>query len=388
MRILLIANGIVGDRASGMSGGDVRIIEIAKHWAQNGHEIHLMGSSASVELCRQRGLTVTAHVVPWQGGEGRWSFVLRAISVCVRLPRSLLRLHPDVVVSANEQLYDTLPGMMLKLWYRKRMRWGVVVHWLPQWRFWRRRGSRWLPSLAFLISERASLLLAALLADRTLAVSASTARELQRVLFPMRRVTTVDCGVDLAATRAVAAAPQTPRYAAATMMRVQAEKGVFTLIQAWRLVVEASPNAKLAIIGGGRDLPAARARIRALSLDGNIDVLGMVPDTTQAFTILRTAQIFLHPSYKENWAIVIGEAMALGLPVVGFDLPELLEVWGDAFRAVPTGDVRGLADETLALLADAQGRGDLATRGLARVRSLDWSIVAGHELAAITQGAA
>ena len=34
------------------------------------------------------------------------------------------------------------------------MRWAVVAHWLPPGRFWRRRRSRWLPSLAFLISER------------------------------------------------------------------------------------------------------------------------------------------------------------------------------------------------------------------------------------------
>ncbi len=371
-----------------MSGGDVRLIEIAKHWAQTGHEIHVMGSAASVELCRQRGLAVTAHVVPWQGGEGRWPFVLRAITVCVRLPRSLLRLHPDVAVSANEQLYDTLPGVILKLWHRSRMRWAVVVHWLPPWRFWRRRRSRWPHSLAFLISERASLLVAALFADRALAVSASTARELQRVRFPMRRVSTVECGVDLATTRALAAAPQAPRYAAATMMRVQAEKGIFTLIQAWQMVVAATPNAKLAIIGGGSDLQAARERVRALGLDGNIDVLGMIPDTTQAYTVLRTAQLFVHPSYKENWAITIGEAMALGLPVIAFDLLELMEVWGDAFRAVPIGDVRALANEILALLVDEQGRCELAARGLARVRSLDWSMIATRELAAIMQDAA
>ena len=383
MRILLIVNGIAGRKAVGVAGGDIRVIEVAKHWAQAGHEVHLMGSAASTDLFERRGLTVRPHIVAWHGGESRWSFMLRAITVCVRLPRSLLRLQPDVIVSANEQLYDTLPGLMLKLWYRGRVRWAVVAHNIPAWRFWQREGHHWYQSLAFLVSERLSLLLAALGANRLLAVSPATTRQLHGLGFPRGRVVSVPCGVDLAALDAIARTTQARRYDAATIMRVSVEKGIFTLIDAWKLVVAAAPSAKLAIVGGGIDMEAAQARVRALGLDGNIDFLGLILDATQAFTTLRTARLFLHPSYKENWAIAIGEAMALGMPVIAFDLPELEEVWGDAFRAVPKGDTSAFADEILALLADDTGRRNLAERGRARVRSLDWADIAERELAAI-----
>ena len=363
-----------------MAGGDIRVIEIAKHWARTGHDLHLMGSAASVDLCRQRDLDVQPHMVPWQGGESRWSFILRAIAVCVGLPRSLLRLKPDVVVSANEQLYDTLPGLMLKLWYRKRARWAVVAHAIPEWRFWRREGHHWYQSLAFLVSERLSLLVAALGANRLLAVSPATTRQLAALGFPKGRMTTVPCGVDLATLDAIARTTTERPYEAATIMRVSAEKGIFTLIDAWKLVVAANPTARLAVIGGGIDMEAAQARVRTLGLEDNIDFLGLILDTTRAFTTLRTAKVFLHPSYKENWAIVIGEAMALGMPVIAFDVPELREVWGEAFRAVPRGDSSAFAREVLALLADEPGRRDLAQRGLARVRSLDWADIAQREL--------
>lgn len=371
-----------------MAGGDIRIIEVAKHWAQAGHELHLMGSVATADLFRRRDLRAQPHIVAWQGGEGRWSFVLRAITVCVRLPRSLLRLQPDVVVSANEQLYDTLPGLMLKLWYRKRVRWAVVAHAIPAWKFWQREGHHWYQSLPFLVSERLSLLLAALAANRLLAVSPATTRQLHSLGFPKRRVITVPCGADLAALDAIARTTQERRYDAATMTRVSAEKGIFTLIDAWKLVVGAAPNAKLAIIGGGIDMEAAQARVRALGLEGNIDFLGLILDTTRAFTTLRTARLFLHPSFKENWAIVIGEAMALGMPVIAFDLPELKEVWGEAFRAVPRGDTSAFAGEILALLADDQARHDLVERGLARVSSLDWAEIGERELEAILESGA
>ena len=383
MRILLIANGVAGMKASGLSGGESRLIEIARHWVRAGHELHLMSGPAGVDLLRQQKLSVTPHIVPWWGRDGRSWFVLRAITVCLLLPRSLLRLRPDVIVSANDQLFDTLPGFMLKLWYRKRVRWAVVVHWLPAWRFWERQGPHRLYALMFLLSEHLSLLLTVLLANRVLAVSPSTARRLKRIYFPMSRVVTVACGVDLAAARAGVAAAHTLRHDAVLMKRLQASAGVFDLIGAWEMVVAARPDAKLAIIGHGIDAEAARKRVRVRGLEGNVDFLGAIYDTAEKFGIVSASRLFVLPSHEENWAIVIGEAMALGVPVVAYDLPELKEVWGEAYRAVPKGNVRALASQILALLADEQGRRELTRRGLDRVSTLDWSIIAEHELAAI-----
>ena len=384
MRILLIANGIV-DAEGGVSGGEVRLIEIARHWVRAGHDVHMMSGPGGVDLCSRLDLAVTPHVVGGVTAHSRWSFAARTVLSGLRLPRPLLHLHPDVIVSANEQLYDTLPGAILKLRRRRHTRWAVVVHWLPPWRFWRRGHSRWLNSLAFLISERISLVLAALFADRALAVSASTARQLRRARFPMGRVSAVECGVDLAATRSLAGALQALRYDAVFMKRVQAVKGIFDLIDAWGLVVAARPAATLAIIGGGIDAEAAQERVRVRGLDDNIDFLGAIFDASEKFSLVGASRMFVLPSHEENWAIVIGEAMALGVPVVAYDLPELTEVWGNAFRAVPRGDIRALASEILALLADEQGRRDLAKRGLDRVSSLDWSVVAKRELAAIME---
>ncbi len=384
MRILLIANGIV-DSKGGVSGGEMRLIEIARHWVRAGYDVHMMSGPGGVDLCSRLDLAVTPHVVGGVTAHSRWSFAARTVFSCFRLPRSLLHLDPDVIVSANEQLYDVLPGAILKVRRPRRTRWAVVVHWLPPWRFWRRGASHWLHTLALLISERASLMLAALLADRALAVSASTARQLQREHFPMRRVSTVACGVDLATTRALAAAPQALRYDAVFMKRIQAVKGIFDLIDAWALVVAVRPAAKLAIIGGGMDAAAAQQRVRVRGLEDNIDFLGAIFDAAEKFRLVSASRLFVLPSHEENWAIVIGEAMALGVPVVAYDLPELTEVWGNAFRAVPRGDIRALASEVLALLADEQGRRDLAKRGLDRVSSLDWSVVAKRELAAIME---
>ena len=60
MKILFIANVIFGENP-GLSGGEIRFIEIAKFWASKGHEIHLMSSKGGKTLCNNLGLEVIFH---------------------------------------------------------------------------------------------------------------------------------------------------------------------------------------------------------------------------------------------------------------------------------------------------------------------------------------
>ena len=369
-------NGLVREQ---VDGGCVRIIEIAKQWQRAGHDIHLMGSAQAGASCRQWGLEPTLHTSRWRGGRSRWWLALHSITVCLFLPRSLWRLSPDLIVTSHDQPYDVLPGVMLKLWRWRRARLAVSVPMMPAWRFWRRRGPPWYNALAFLVAQRLSLLLAAVLADRTLAVARATARQLRRSGFPMGRVTAVACGVNLNALRGVSPDPETPRYDAVSVGRLAAAKGVFDLVAAWEIVVARKPDAKLAIIGDGPDQDVLHQRVQRRGLANNVDMLGAV-DTDEKNRCVSASRLFTLPSHEESWSIAMSEAMALGAPVVAYDLPELLEVWGDAYHAVGEGDIPALAGAILSLLDDDISRGDLARRGLARVRELDWSVIAEREL--------
>ncbi len=369
-------NGLVREQ---IDGGCVRIIEIARQWQRAGHDIHLMGSAQAGITCQQWGLTPTTHITRWRVGEGRWWIVLHSLAVCLFAPLSLWRLKPSLIVTAHDQPYDVLPGAMLKLQNWKRARLGVVVHLVPVWRFWRRQGPRWYHALAFLLAHRLSLLCAALFANCTLAVSRATARQLRRTGFPMRRVAAVACGVDLAAMGAVTPNQRQPRCDATSVGRTAASKGVFDLIDAWALVVSQRPGAKLAMIGDGPDQDGVSDRIRYWGLEENVDLLGSTTNAEKDQCV-GACRVFVLPSHEENWSIAMAEAMALGVPVVAYDLPELLEVWGDAYQAVPEGDIPALAGAILSLLDDEPRRHELAGRGLARVSELDWSVIAEREL--------
>ncbi|MCY4112337.1 MAG: glycosyltransferase family 4 protein [Chloroflexi bacterium] len=377
LRILLIMNGLVREQ---IDGGCVRIIEIAKQWQRAGHEIHLMGSEQAGISCRQWGLEPTLHTSRWRGGQGRWWLALHSITVCLFLPLSLWRLRPDLIVTSHDQPYDVLPGVMLKLQRWRGVRLAVSVPMMMRWRFWRRQGPRWYNALAFLVAQRLSLVFAAVFADRTLALGLATARQLRGTGFPMRRAAAVAAGVDLAGIRAAVPSPPAVQYDAVLVGRLAASKGALDLIDAWQIVVAGKRDAKLAVIGDGPDGEAMKDRIRIHGLEGHVDFLGPILDTAEKFRWIGASRLFALPSHEESWSIAMAEAMALGVPVVAYDLPELLEVWGDAFHAVPGGDIAAFGAAVSFLLTDAPVRHGLAERGLARVSELDWSVIAEREL--------
>jgi len=378
MKILIIANSIVGAEP-GFTGGESRFIEIAKNWAAAGHEIHLMSSASGKTLCDRAGLPVILHETSRDTMTSRLTFLLRTLRLPFTLPKIIGDFRGEVVYSTNEQLYDVIPALYLKLKHGRNIRWATVVHWLPPLLFWKRRSSKFLNSLLFLISERTSVYLAGMFGDRLLAVSESTKAQLLRTFVPKRKVAAVACGVNYDEIQGYLSAGE-KRYDAVFMKRVQAVKGIFDLIDVWKDVLRARPGARLLVIGEGIDSAEAQRRAREYGSGDSIEFTGTIYDPRRKYGLLSQAKLFILPSYEENWAIVVGEAMAAGLPVVAYGLPELVAVWKDGFAAVETGNTAALRDEMLRLLNDDRRRQELSARGRSIVREYDWKMIARREL--------
>src|SRR3990172_1839220 len=150
MRILFISNAIFGE-SPGLSGGETRFIEIAKSWARNGHEIHLMSSKWGKILCDNLGLEVVFHNISNARKVGRITFILRALKALFFLPKSLRNFKEGVVYSANEMIFDVIPALRMKLNNRKGIRWTTVVHWLPPAPWIRKKSNFFYATLFFII---------------------------------------------------------------------------------------------------------------------------------------------------------------------------------------------------------------------------------------------
>ena len=156
--------------------------------------------------------------------------------------------------------------------------------------------------------------------------------------------------------------------------RLVPEKGVHYLIPAFRAL---KTDCSLVIAGDGSQSPAYTAQLKELANgDSRIRFTGDVRGELLE-ELLSNARLFVQPSELEGLSIGLIEAMSYGLPCVASDIPENLEVVGDAglrFRSKSIEDLRIVLDEAI---NDAVLIRQLAAQARRRVESrFTWDIVA------------
>jgi len=373
-------NGIVSRNGEpGISGGDIRMFEILRH--ANEWDAELFTSAAGRELCRRLNVRARVRVFPYAA-----EFASPILENALRIVRSCLSLPKERVVlsvSSCEHLYDVVPAALLKIF--RGVKWAAVVHWVedPPWT--NTRGNT--PALrryVYHYSRRLAWKIIGRFADRVLAVSHITAAKLiDRHLVPASKVASVACGVNYDRIQDAVCERPTKRYAAVFLKRLNHGKGVFDLARIVATVAKSKPDVRLLVLGDGPgDVVAAfEAEIARLGVSRNIHVAGAIYDEMDKYRALLSAETFILPSYEENWAIVIGEALAAGLPVIAYGLSEIVPVWKEHVRWVPTGDVRCFAETLLDVLARIESFDPAPQKAF--MRSFDWAEIAKADVAAV-----
>lgn len=153
-------------------------------------------------------------------------------------------------------------------------------------------------------------------------------------------------------------------------------KGIYTLLEAFDIVVAAFPQATLTIAGDGLELDAVRRYVEAKPWAANARVLGPV-SRAELPQLLRTATVYCLPSYDEPYGMSVLEAMAAGRPVVATSGGGLGYLLTDGAVAVAPHDASALAKALVDVLgAPSQVR---AAMGAANRREISatyaWSAV-------------
>ena len=143
-------------------------------------------------------------------------------------------------------------------------------------------------------------------------------------------------------------------------------KGHAVLLQSMARVIANHPGAYLIIIGDGPLRGELETQAGELGILDHVKFLGFVDEPGRYMAAL---DIFVLPSIKEPFGIVILEAMALGLPVVatrGGGVPDIIEDSVSGLLAEPE-DAESLADAIERMLADKDLREKLARHSLQMV---------------------
>jgi glycosyltransferase involved in cell wall biosynthesis len=153
-----------------------------------------------------------------------------------------------------------------------------------------------------------------------------------------------------------------------------AHKGQDILLQAMPKVISKVPDAKLWIVGEGRDSAKLVKLAKELRLEVNVEFTGPVINTTKA-SYLRNSQVLCISPRTESFGVVYLEAMAYGLPIVTTKIGGIPEVVGDSAILVPANDPNALADALIRVLTDWRLAEDLREKSLERVKRFDWDIL-------------
>lgn len=161
------------------------------------------------------------------------------------------------------------------------------------------------------------------------------------------------------------------RKIALFLSRIDRKKGLDLLLPAFKEVLKKSPDTALVIAGQGDSALIGELRRQSVELGINQAVVwpGFLSGAKK-FAAMADADLFVLPSYSENFGIAVVEAMAMGLPIIITDQVGIhQEVAAHHAGLVVTTAVEPLKHAILQLLSDAPLRQTLGRNGAALAHS-------------------
>ncbi len=132
------------------------------------------------------------------------------------------------------------------------------------------------------------------------------------------------------------------------LSRLNPEKGITELLQAFERVTEAYPDARLKLAGetDGIEGTPAQELLDRLCKNGSAEYMGEISDVP---SFMRSIRCFVFPSYREGTPRAVLEAMSCGRPVITTNAIGCRETVTEGYSGtlVPPRDARALYDAML-----------------------------------------
>lgn len=292
-------------------GAEKRFYEIGKRLAQEGNDVHLYGMKSweGKSVIEYEGMTLhgVCRNYPLYTDSGR-----RSIFQAIMFGLAVWRLwkEPFDVIDCCGFPYFSLFPLRLITWVRGKKLYST---WHEVWglEYWK----KYLGLLGIFgyIIERCAVLLP----DTIISVSDGTSSSIMHKLGRKNNVVVIPNGLDIDKIKDIL--PAAEKSDLIYVGRLIAHKNIDMLVRATGLLVKNNPELLLMIVGDGPERKNIEKLVAQLQIGKNVRFVGFVEDHDEVLAYMHASKVFVLPSTREGFGIVVIEANTCGLPVITTD---------------------------------------------------------------------
>jgi len=354
-----------------VGGADKRLWELARKLAENSkHEVHIYGmkwwQGPDTIVTNNVHLHGVCKVRELYNEDGVRS-IKEALVFSLKVLLPLLKADYDVIDCNQFPYLPCFSGKIASIIKRK----PLVITWLEVWDvYWRLYLGTIGGSVGRMI-ERLTMRLP----DGIVAISQKTRIDLiKRGKVRPERIDVIPVGIDLERIAKIAPARESTDVLFAG--RLIHEKRVDLLLNAIAVAKKEIPTITCAIIGDGPERGLLEDLAVKLGVEENVSFTGFV-DQDGLTAYMKASKVFVLPSIREGFGLVIVEANACGLPVISIrhDMSAVRELVEDGVNGFLVNDIssREIAEAITKLVTDEALRERLAENGFAMAKKYGWS---------------
>jgi glycosyltransferase involved in cell wall biosynthesis len=354
-----------------VGGAEKRLWELARKLAENSeHEVHIYGmkwwqgpDTIVTDNVHLHGVCKVRELYNEDGVRS----IKEALIYSLKVLPPLLKADYDVIDCNQFPYLPCFSGKIASIIKRK----PLVITWLEVWdTYWRSYLGTIGGSVGRMI-ERLTMRLP----DGIVAISQKTRMDLiRRGKVKPERIDVIPVGIDLERIVKITPAPKSTDVLFAG--RLIYEKRVDLLLNAVAIAKKEIPTITCAIVGDGPERGLLEDLAIKLGIVENVFFTGFV-DQDGLTAYMKASKVFVLPSIREGFGLVIIEANACRLPVISMshDMSAARELVKDGVNGFLVNDIssREIAEAIIKLVMDDALRERLAENGFAMAKKYAWS---------------
>jgi glycosyltransferase involved in cell wall biosynthesis len=292
-------------------GGEKRFYEIGKRLAKKGHQVHLYGMKLweGDKVIKKQGIYYHGICKPKSLYKNNGKRSIKEAIYFGLICFKLIKEDFDIIDCSNFPYFSLFACKLISIIKKK----PLYATWYEVWgkNYWYEYIG-WKGYLGYIIEK-----LAVLMPVKIISISEHTTHKLKNELNSKKPTYTVPNGIEFDLITKIK--PAKEKTDVIFVGRLISHKNIDILIKSIKLIKEKNPEIKSLIIGDGPEKKKLEELTQKLNLEKNIKFLGFLENHDDVYAIMKSSKVFVLPSTREGFGIVVIEANACGIPVIAID---------------------------------------------------------------------